>query len=61
MKIVVVGGNGTIGKTVSNRLKEKHEILIAGRTSGDITVDISDTISIKSMFEKLGKVDAIVS
>lgn len=61
MKIVVVGGNGTIGKAVCNRLKGKHEVIVAGRTSGDISVDISDIKSIQLMFEKLGKVDAIVS
>ncbi len=61
MKILVIGGNGTIGKKVSERLFEKHEVLIAGRTSGDITVDFSDSISIKKMFENIGKVDAIVA
>jgi NAD(P)-dependent dehydrogenase (short-subunit alcohol dehydrogenase family) len=61
MKIVVVGGNGTIGKAVCNRLRKKHEVIVAARTSGDIEVDITDIKSIKSMFEKLGKIDAIVS
>ncbi len=61
MKILIAGGNGTIGKAVSNRLKQKHEVIIAGRTSGDVTVDITDIESIKSMFEKTGKVDAVVS
>jgi NAD(P)-dependent dehydrogenase (short-subunit alcohol dehydrogenase family) len=61
MKIVVVGGNGTIGKAVCSRLREKHEVIVAGRTSGDIEVDITNVKSIKSMFEKLGKTDAIVS
>ena len=61
MKIVVVGGNGTIGKTVAKRLKEKHEVLIAGRNSGDLKVDIEDTESIKTMFEQTGKLDAIVN
>ncbi|EDP72260.1 short chain dehydrogenase [Flavobacteriales bacterium ALC-1] len=61
MKILIIGGNGTIGKKVSERLSQKHEVLIAGRSSGDVTVDFSDSTSIKSMFEKIGKVDAIVS
>jgi NAD(P)-dependent dehydrogenase (short-subunit alcohol dehydrogenase family) len=61
MKILVIGGNGTIGKKVSERLAQKHEVLIAGRNSGDVTVDFSDSSSIKSMFESVGKLDAIVA
>ena len=61
MKILVIGGNGTIGKKVSERLAQKHEVLIAGRNSGDVTVDFSDSKSIKSMFENIGKLDAIVA
>jgi len=61
MKILIIGGNGTIGKKVSERLTQKHEVLIAGRNSGDITVDFSDSKSIESMFESIGKLDAIVA
>lgn len=61
MKILVVGGNGTIGSCVANRLKEKHQMIIAGRNSGEVNVDIESTASITSMFEQTGKIDAIVS
>ena len=61
MKIIVVGGNGTIGKAVSNQLKLKHEVIIAARTSGDVPVDITDINSIKSMYETVGNFDALVS
>lgn len=61
MKILIIGGNGTIGKKVSERLSQKHEVLVAGRSSGDVTVDFSDSNSIKTMFHDIGKVDAIVS
>jgi NAD(P)-dependent dehydrogenase (short-subunit alcohol dehydrogenase family) len=61
MKILVIGGNGTIGKKVSERLTQKHEVLIAGRHSGDVTVDFADSASIKNMFESIGKLDAIVT
>ncbi len=60
MKILVIGGNGTIGKKVAARFSEKHEVIIAGRSSGAITVDISKADSIEEMFKKLGKLDAIV-
>ena len=60
MKIIIIGGNGKIGKKVSKHFSEKHEVIIGGRQSGDVTVDIADSKSIKSMFGKTGKVDAVL-
>lgn len=61
MKILIIGGNGTIGKTISKRLSEKHKVIVAGRNSGDVTVDIAASESISAMFQKVGKIDAIVN
>jgi NAD(P)-dependent dehydrogenase (short-subunit alcohol dehydrogenase family) len=61
MKILVVGGGGTIGKAVVEALKPRHEIVSAGRSSGDQRVDLADVRSIRELFEKVGKVDAVVS
>jgi NAD(P)-dependent dehydrogenase (short-subunit alcohol dehydrogenase family) len=60
MKILIIGGEGTIGKKVSNHFSKKHEVLIAGRNSGDIVVDIVNSQSIQAMFESIGNVDAVV-
>jgi len=60
MKIVIIGGNGTIGKTVSAHFAKNHEIIVGGRSSGDIIVDIADSKSIEAMFASVGKVDAAV-
>lgn len=60
MRILIIGGNGTIGRTVTTRLEEKHEVIIAGRTSGDVTVDIADLESVRRMFDSVGKLDAVV-
>ncbi len=60
MKILIIGGNGTIGRRVSSYFSAENEIIIAGRSKGDVTVDITSSESIKSMFEKVDKVDAIV-
>jgi NAD(P)-dependent dehydrogenase (short-subunit alcohol dehydrogenase family) len=60
MKLIVIGGNGTIGKKVVAHFSKTHEIIIAGRTSGDVTVDIADSGSIKAMFESVGIIDAIL-
>ncbi|GAK76232.1 short chain dehydrogenase [Nonlabens ulvanivorans] len=61
MKILIIGGHGTIGKKVVSHFQDENEIIIAGRTNGDITVDIADAKSIKTMFDQLGKLDAIIS
>ena len=60
MKLLVIGGKGTIGKKVCAHFSGKHEIIIAGRTSGDVTVDIADSDSIKAMFDSIGKIDAVL-
>ena len=61
MKILIVGANGTIGSAIVNELKPRHDIVTAGRKSGDFRVDTSDLGSIRAMFEKVGPVDAVVS
>ncbi len=60
MKILIIGGAGTIGKKVSEYFSKKHEIVIAGRNSGEITVDISNSKSIETIFESVSNLDAVV-
>ena len=60
MKILIIGGNGTIGKRVCSRLKTKHEIIIAGRNSGDLRVNMEDSASIKAMYEQTSELDAVL-
>ena len=59
MKILLIGGKGTIGSKVSGHLSKKHDIVIAGRSSGDVIVDIVDSQSIEAMFKSIGNVDAV--
>jgi len=61
MKILIIGGNGTIGKTVSERLSQDHEVMIAGRSSGDVKVDIASSESIQKMYEAVGSIDAVIN
>jgi len=60
MKIIIIGGKGTIGKRVSDHFSNKHEIIIGGRNSGDVNVDIADSESIEKMFKSVGNVDAVI-
>ena len=59
MRVLVVGATGTLGKAVARALSERHEVIRASR-NGDVGVDIRDPLSIKAMYEKLGKLDAVV-
>ncbi len=60
MKILIVGGNGTIGKKVAAHLNQRHEVVIAGRKNADVEVNISDPDSIHRMFESVPLIDAVV-
>jgi NAD(P)-dependent dehydrogenase (short-subunit alcohol dehydrogenase family) len=61
MKVLLVGAHGTIGKAVAAELSERHDIISAGRSSGEHRVDISDIHSIEDLFKKVGVVDAVAS
>jgi len=61
MKIVIVGASGAVGNTALQALRDRHEIITVGKTSGDIQADIEDIDSIRQMYEKTGRVDAVVS
>lgn len=63
MKILVIGGNGTIGKRIVEHFSANHQVLVAGRSSKKYPIDIADTRSIKRLFKQIkkeGKVDAII-
>ena len=60
MKILLIGAAGTIGSAVDKELSQRHEVIRIGRSSGDFRVDISDSESIRQLFEQTGKFDALV-
>jgi NAD(P)-dependent dehydrogenase (short-subunit alcohol dehydrogenase family) len=61
MRILVVGGEGTVGRAATSDLKKRHEIVTAGRNSGDITVDVMDEASVAAMFKAAGAIDAVIT
>lgn len=61
MKIIVVGGTGTIGKAVVKELGQRHTIIVAGYDHGDVKVDIKNLDSVEKMFAFAGQCDAVVS
>lgn len=61
MKILLIGATGLLGTAVKKELESDHEIIQAARHNADVEVDITKPASIKQMFEKVGKVDAVIS
>lgn len=61
MKIVIVGAGGDIGRAACEELGGRHDLIRAGRTSGDIQVDIADPASVRGMYDRIGSVDAVVA
>lgn len=60
MKILLIGANGTIGRAVRKELETRHEVVTAGRNGAELIVDITSPDSIKEMYVKIGKVDAVI-
>lgn len=60
MRILVVGASGTIGRPLCAELGRRHEIIAAGRSRGDVTVDITSAESIEWMYRAAGPVDACI-
>jgi len=52
MKILLIGASGTIGRAVRKVLSEKHEIISAGRSGADVSVDIRLPESIAALYSR---------
>ncbi len=61
MKIILIGATGTIGRAVAQELGQRHDIIAVGKSRGDLQVDVTRSDSVRALFERVGKVDAIVS
>jgi NAD(P)-dependent dehydrogenase (short-subunit alcohol dehydrogenase family) len=61
LRVLIVGASGTIGRAVAAELGRRHDVIAAGRSSGDVRLDITDAASITAAFKKVGRIDAVVS
>jgi NAD(P)-dependent dehydrogenase (short-subunit alcohol dehydrogenase family) len=61
VRILIVGASGIIGRAIVAELGARHDIVTAGRNSGDVRMDVTDIASIREAFRKAGKLDAVVS
>lgn len=60
MKVIVIGGNGTIGRAVVEELGQRHDIVSVGQSSGELRVDMTRPESVQQLFRRTGPVDAVV-
>lgn len=60
MRILLVGASGTIGRAIAAELGPRHTLVTAGRTSGDVRVDLTSADSIRAAYANVGRVDAVV-
>ena len=61
MRILLVGASGTIGSAVAAALSGRHELILASVQQSAEQVDIADPASIRALFARVGRVDAVVS
>jgi len=60
MKILVVGATGKIGVALTEAFEARHEVLRASPTRSALTVDLVDSESIRRLYARVGRVDAVV-
>jgi NAD(P)-dependent dehydrogenase (short-subunit alcohol dehydrogenase family) len=60
MKVAVFGASGKIGSAIVDQLTSNHDVIRIGARSGNYTVDYTNADDLNALFEKMGKVDAIV-
>lgn len=60
MRIILIGGHGTIGRAILKELSKRHEVLVACRSKGDLICDITSEDSIEKMYQKAGKFHAVI-
>jgi NAD(P)-dependent dehydrogenase (short-subunit alcohol dehydrogenase family) len=61
MRILLIGATGTIGRAIAAALGNRHDVIPASRHKAHESVDISNPQSIRDLFSRVGRVDAIVS
>ncbi|WP_144876218.1 short chain dehydrogenase [Microbacterium sp. 1.5R] len=60
MRLLLIGGTGTIGAAVADAFTELGDEVVSASRSGDHSVDIVDRESIDRLFGAVGEIDAVV-
>ena len=59
-RVLVNGAGGETGRAAAPALAERHEVIAAGRSSGDVRIDLADPASIEAALDRAGPLDAVV-
>lgn len=60
LSVLVIGASGITGNSACEALAERHHVIRAGRSSGDVQVDVTDPASIEAAFEAAGPLDGVI-
>lgn len=60
MRVIVIGGTGTIGAAVVKALAARHEVVPVGHRKGAFQVDLASPDSITRLFTAIGSCDAVI-
>ena len=60
MRVLVIGGTGTIGSAVVKALSAAHEVITVGHHKGALRVDLTSVESIGGLLQAVGTCDAVV-
>jgi NAD(P)-dependent dehydrogenase (short-subunit alcohol dehydrogenase family) len=60
MRILLIGATGIIGRAIAAALAARHELVLASRHRAHEKVDIADPSSIRALYGRVGRVDAVV-
>jgi NAD(P)-dependent dehydrogenase (short-subunit alcohol dehydrogenase family) len=61
MRILIIGSSGTIGRAIVAALTGRHDLVLASKSDAPEQVDISDPASIRALYARIGRVDALVA
>jgi NAD(P)-dependent dehydrogenase (short-subunit alcohol dehydrogenase family) len=59
-RVLLVGASGTLGRAVAGELAARHDLLGAGRNSGELRLDLTNSDSIRAALAQAGPLDAVV-
>lgn len=59
-RVLLIGAGGTLGRAVAAELAPRHDVITAGRNSGDLRLDLRDADSIRAALAQAGPLDAVV-
>ena len=60
MKILIIGGRGTIGKRLVEHISKKHDDWVGGRSEGEVIIDINYIESLENAFKNDESYDAVI-